>query len=219
MLEPEADGGSPVRLFASASPIDEAARFDRLAPWYDLSIKPAELAINRRRRELLAQARGDVLELGVGTGQTLRLYPPDCRLTGIDPSQKMLERARHKAQRLGRQVDLRPMSAEALDFPAASFDTVVSSLVFCSVDDPSRALAEARRVLRPGGQLLMIEHIRPHGRLGHAFDRVDPWFYQQSCHLNRRTPDYVREAGFELAAEEGWLFGIFSAVQAYRSEG
>src|SRR5712692_7286052 len=206
-----------MRLFAGAPPcIDEAARFDRLAPWYDLSIKPAELVIYRRRRELLAQARGDILELGVGTGQTLRLYPPGCRLTGIDPSEKMLERARRKARRMGRKADLRLRSAEALDFPTAAFDTVVSSLVFCSVDDPSRALAEAHRVLRPGGQMLMIEHIRPPGRYGRLFDRLDPWFYQQSCHLNRSTPEDVRKAGFELVSDERWLFGAFAAVRARR---
>ena len=177
------------KRLAGASLIDEAARFDRMAPFYDLSIAPVELVIQRRRRQLPAQAHGDVLELGVGTGRSLRLYPLDCRLTGIDPSQRMLDRARRKAVRLGRHVDLRLMSAESLDFPDAAFDTIVSSLVFCSVDDPSRALTEAHRVLRPGGQLLMIEHVRPPGRLGRLFDRMDPWFYQQSCHLNhvRRT--------------------------------
>jgi len=201
---------------ASHDELDEAARFDRLAPCYDVCIKPAELLVQRRRRGLLAQAHGDVLEVGIGTGQTLRLYPITTRLTGVDPSEKMLVRARRKADRLGRTVELRLMSAEELDFPDASFDSVVASLTFCSVAAPGGALAEIGRVLRVGGQLLMVEHIRPGGRLGRVFDRADPWFYQQSCHINRRTPDYVRQAGFELIQEERWLWGIFCALRAVR---
>jgi ubiquinone/menaquinone biosynthesis C-methylase UbiE len=196
--------------------IDEAARFDRLARWYDFCIKPAEWLISRHRRELLAKAHGEVLEVGVGTGKTLHLYPPHCRLTGIDPSQKMIERARQKAAKLGLDVTLREMAAEALDFPASTFDTCAASLTFCSVADPRLALGEIHRVVRPGGQLLMVEHIRPRGRLGSLSDRLDPWYYRQSCHINRRTPEYVREAGFEVVLEERWLWGVFAAVQAFR---
>jgi phosphatidylethanolamine/phosphatidyl-N-methylethanolamine N-methyltransferase len=204
-------------LAPQQAPIDETARFDRQAPYYDLSILPVEWVINRRRRRLLAHARGDVLEIGVGTGRTLSLYPPECRLTGVEPSEKMLERGRRRAARLGRPIDLRLMSVESLEFPADSFDTVASSLVFCSVEEPARALAEIRRVLRPGGQLLMIEHIRARDWLGRLFDRLDPWFYQQSCHLNRRTPEDVRAAGFEVVADERWLFGAFASLRATRA--
>jgi len=127
----------------------------------------------------------------------------------------MLERARRRARRLRMDVDLRVMPAEQLEFSDGSFDTVVSSLVFCSVTDPARALAEIRRVLRPEGQLLMVEHVRPLGhRLGRLFDRLDPWWYRRSCHLARRTPDAVCNAGFEVLEEERWLKGVFASIQA-----
>jgi phosphatidylethanolamine/phosphatidyl-N-methylethanolamine N-methyltransferase len=156
-----------------------------------------------------------VLEAGIGTGRTLALYPPGCRITGIDPSARMLERARRRAGRLHLNVDLRQMAAEQLDFADASFDTVSTSLTFCSVADPSGALAEMRRVLRPDGQLLMVEHVRPSAqRLGRLFDRLDPWWYERSCHLARRTPDDVRAAGFHVLDEQRWFKGVFAAIRA-----
>jgi phosphatidylethanolamine/phosphatidyl-N-methylethanolamine N-methyltransferase len=194
--------------------IDEAARFDKLAPAYDLSILPAELAIGRRRKRLLQRAHGDVLEIGIGTGRTLRFYPSDSRISGVDVSGEMLERARRRAAKLGRAVELRKMPADTLEFGDASFDAVVSSLVFCSVEAADRALREIRRVLRPGGELLMVEHIRPQGWLGRLFDWLDPWFYRQSCHVNRRTPEYVSAAGFDIVDEERWLRGVFASVRA-----
>jgi len=195
--------------------VDEAARYDELAPWYDLAIAPVEWLIRRRRTRLLAGARGDVLEVGGGTGRTLRLYPPDCRITGIDPSEKMLERARRRGARVRLEVHVRHIAAEQLAFEDASFDTVSSSLTFCSVADPKRALAERRRVLRPYGQLLMIEHVRPPGRyLGRLFDRLDPWWYKRSCHLARRTPDDVRAGEFGVVEEQRWLKGALVAIRA-----
>ncbi|MHB8621419.1 MAG: class I SAM-dependent methyltransferase [Chloroflexota bacterium] len=196
-------------------PIDEASRFDELARWYDMAIAPAEWLIQRRRKELLAKAQGDVLEVGIGTGRTLPFYPPGCRVTGVDTSGKMLERACRRARWLGMAVDLRLMPAEQVDFAGGSFDTVVSSLVFCSVSDPQRALAELRRVLRPAGQLLMVEHVRPNSRLlGRLFDRLDAWWYRRSCHLARRTPDAVRTAGFSVVEEQRWLRGVFAIIRA-----
>ena len=197
--------------------IDEATRFDKLAPTYDLSILPAELVVRGWRAELLRRAHGEVLEIGIGTGRALRCYPPDARITGIDVSREMLSRARSRAARLGRAVDLRVMSAGELRFPDASFDAVVCSLVFCAIEATDRALHEIGRVLRPGGELLMVEHIRPGGRLGRLFDWLDPWFYRQSCHLNRRTPERVRTAGFEIVEEHRRLWGIFAGLRALNS--
>ena len=198
--------------------IDESARFDKLAPVYDLSILPVEMVVRRRRARLLEHAHGDVLEIGVGTGRTLRFYPRDSRITGIDVSREMLERARIRVARLGRAADLQLMPAGQLTFADASFDVVVSSLVFCSVEAADLAMQEIRRVVRPGGKLLMTEHIRPSGWLGRLFDRLDPWFYRQSCHLNRRTPERVRAAGFEVTEEHRWLWGIFATLRASKPD-
>jgi phosphatidylethanolamine/phosphatidyl-N-methylethanolamine N-methyltransferase len=194
--------------------IDEMVRWDRQAPTYDFLIKPTEWIVGRRRARLLAEASGNVLEIGVGTGRTFALYRPDVRLSGIDLSTQMLDHARQTAERLGRQVELRQMGAEELHFSDDSFDCVVTSLVFCSVGDPARALAEIRRVLRPGGRLLMLEHVRAVGRLGNLFDRLEPWYYRQSCHLNRETAEDVRRAGFEAQHEERWVKGAFMALAA-----
>jgi phosphatidylethanolamine/phosphatidyl-N-methylethanolamine N-methyltransferase len=193
---------------------DEGERYDHIAPYYDLTIKPLDAIIGGRRRELLSHARGEVLEVGIGTGRTLPQYPTDVHITGIDPAAKMLAVARRRAQRLGLAVDLQVMSAEHLRFPAASFHTVVSSLAFCSIPDPDAALREIRRVLRPGGQLLLVEHIRPRGGLGWLFDHLDPWYYRVSCHLNRQLPAHLVQAGYVIRRDERWLHGMFMVVQA-----
>jgi phosphatidylethanolamine/phosphatidyl-N-methylethanolamine N-methyltransferase len=194
--------------------IDEAARFDRLAPFYDLAIMPTELAIRQRRRELLRQVRGRVLEIGIGTGATLALYPAGLELIGVDLSQRMLERAARRAKRLGWSIPLARMSANRLALRDGIFDTVVLTLVLCSVDDLPTALSECRRVLAPEGRLLLLEHVRPPGRLGTLFDRLDSFWYRRSCHLNRRTEQEVERAGFRIESHERWLFGVLMRLVA-----
>jgi phosphatidylethanolamine/phosphatidyl-N-methylethanolamine N-methyltransferase len=196
--------------------IDEAARFDRLAPFYDLAMLPTELVIRRRRRELLRQVRGRVLEIGIGTGATLTLYPPMLEVIGVDLSWRMLERAARRARRLGWSVPLARMAANCLALRDGIFDTVVLTLVLCSVEDLPTALAECRRVLAPEGRLLLLEHVRPPGRLGTLFDRLDPFWYRRSCHLNRRTEQEVERAGFRIESHERWMFGIFMRLVASR---
>ena len=135
--------------------------YQRVARRYDRSIRIFEkLLFGDGRRWVCSRARGDVLEIAVGTGRNLKYYPADVRLTGLELSPAMLAIARRRADRLGRQVDLRPGDAQALDLPDASFDTVISTLSLCSIPDDRRAVAEARRMLRPGGRLLLLEHVR-----------------------------------------------------------
>jgi ubiquinone/menaquinone biosynthesis C-methylase UbiE len=112
------------------------------------------------RRWVCSQAAGDVLEIGMGTGLNLPYYGDDVRLTGIGFSPTMLELARERAKGLGREPDVRLGDAQALDFSDESFDTVVCTLALCTIPDDRRAVAEARRVLRPGGRLLLLEHVR-----------------------------------------------------------
>ena len=112
------------------------------------------------RRRLLSEARGRVLEIGVGTGQSFPHYPDVDELVGIEPSEPMLHRARQRAAESHREVTLVEASAEQLPFEDDSFDTVVTMAVLCTVDDPARSLREIRRVLRPDGRFRFSEHVR-----------------------------------------------------------
>jgi len=135
--------------------------YDRSAGSYDRIISWAEKALFGDGREwVCSRARGEVLEVAVGTGRNLPFYPKGVRLTGIELSPKMLDIAHRRARELGREVDLLVGDAQDLSFPDASFDTVVATLALCTIPDDRRAVAEASRVLRPGGRLLLLEHVR-----------------------------------------------------------
>ena len=171
------------------------------------------------RRKLLAEARGRVLELGVGTGQSFPHYPEVDALVGIEPSEPMLRRARERAVESGRDVTLVEASAEELPFEDDSFDTVVTMAVLCTVDDPERSLEEIRRVLRPGGRFRFSEHVRSHDpKLARWQDRLErPWgFVAGGCHPNRRTLETIEAAGFEVRdLEQGELTGLPRLVRPY----
>lgn len=173
-------------------------RFDWLAPIYDWSMTIAERAIRPYRQDLLSRAAGRVLEIGIGTGATLQYYPPGCQVVGIDTSPSMLQRAGKKAARLGMEFTPVIMNAERIGFPDGHFDTVVTSLVLCSVGNPLQVLCEIRRILRPDGRALFLEHVRPSGVLGMVFDAVNVVWSQVVCQLNRQTESLVKRAGFEL---------------------
>jgi ubiquinone/menaquinone biosynthesis C-methylase UbiE len=157
------------------------------------------------KRKLLANSRGRVLEIGVGTGLSLPHYPPDVELVGVEPSAPMRRRARRRAEQLGREITLVEASAEQLPFEDGSFDTVATLAVLCSVRDPAQALGEIRRVLRPGGRLVFLEHVRADDpRLARRQDRWErPWgWVAGGCHPNRRTLETIRSAGFEVVELE-----------------
>jgi ubiquinone/menaquinone biosynthesis C-methylase UbiE len=170
-------------------------------PWiYDAVCAFAEWrGLGRWRRWLVAGARGLTLDLGCGTGRNLPLFA-GARAIGLDPSPGSLLRARQRA----RGVLLVRAAAEALPFRDGVFDTVVSGLVLCSVSDPVRALAEARRVLRPDGELRALEHVRSrHPWRARFQDAIQPawtWF-AGGCHPNRDTERSVETAGFAIASE------------------
>ena len=149
------------------------------------------------RRWLASGARGRTLDVGCGTGRGLPLYGSGVRVIGLDPAWDSLGRARRRAP----GVPLVQGSAEALPFRAGTFDTVVSSLVFCSVAEPVRGLAEVKRVLRPDGRLRMIEHVRSRRAWKAAFqDSVQPlWTWASGgCRPNRETERAVESAGFVI---------------------
>src|SRR5436305_7085522 len=144
---------------------DEVARirrhYDESAPRYDRQMRLFErLLFGNGRAWVCEQAAGDVLEIAIGTGRNLSYYPPEVRLTGIELSPEMLALAKHEAARLRRDAELRVANAEALDFADESFDTVTCTLALCTIPDDARAVREMWRVLRPGGRLLLLEHVR-----------------------------------------------------------
>jgi ubiquinone/menaquinone biosynthesis C-methylase UbiE len=184
------------------------------------------------RRALMRHARGRVLELGVGTGSNLRFYPPAVtEVMGIDPHEKMIERARSAAARLdgGRpgglphRIRLQQADAQALPYRNASFDTVVVFLTLCTVPDPRLAADEAYRVLRPGGRLLVLEHVRAERgeRLARWQDRVDPLWTRAAggCHLNRDTVATLAAAGFEAGALERFRDQVYFPLASPRVRG
>jgi ubiquinone/menaquinone biosynthesis C-methylase UbiE len=170
------------------------------------------------REWVCSQAEGDVLEVAAGTGRNLPFYPASVRLTGIDLSPGMLEIASRRAVELGLHADLRVGDAQQLDFSDGSFDTVVFTLALCSIPDDGRAVAEAKRVLRPGGRLLLMEHVRsPHWLVRVAqrgLDRITVPL--QGDHMAREPLEYLRREGFEIQRLERLKLGIVERVAARR---
>ncbi len=188
--------------------------FDALASGYDLGMLPLEVAVLRRmRRRAFPQVAGRVLEVGVGTGVNLPLYPSGATVVAIDLSAPMLRRARRRPAR----ARVRAVQADIhhLPFRDGAFEVVTGSLVFCSVAEPERALGEVYRVLRPGGRLLLLEHTRGRGPGAWLTDRLHPlWLaWNGVCHLNRETARVVRQAGFRLRREESRILGIFRLIE------
>ncbi len=194
-------------------------RYNRAARFYDLHQSMMERLLMRRLRTRLwqkAPVAGDILEIGVGTGVNIPYYPPAARATAIDLSPNMLDRARRRADRLRVRAELLEMDAQRLDFPDASFDAVAATCVFCSVPDPVAGLREAWRVLKPGGQLLLLEHMRSGNAVaGRLMDILNPAFVRMSgANINRRTMDNLAAAGVANVDSSSHVFGIVKLIEA-----
>lgn len=195
--------------------------WDKLAARYDEKVRlPERLLFAGGREWVCSRARGDVLEVSIGTGRNLPLYGGDVRLTGIDVSAGMLERARARAAALRRDVDLRVGDAQELELADASFDTVVCTLALCSIPDARAAVAEMRRVLRPGGRVLLLEHVRsprPMVRtIQRVFEPVAVWL--EGDHLTREPLEFLEAAGFHIEEAERSRLGIVERVSARKVE-
>ena len=191
--------------------------YDDTAPRYNRQIKLFERVLfGDGRSWVCSQARGDVLEIAVGTGRNLRHYPDGVRLTGIELSRGMLELARREAAEVRPDADLRVGDAQALEFDDESFETVTCTLSLCTIPDDRRAVAEMWRVLRPGGRLLMLEHVRSPLLAVRAGQRVlEPLFLRlEHDHLTREPLDHVRAAGFAVERLERSKLGIVERVAA-----
>ena len=187
---------------AETTPVsDVGRRYDRIARFYDAFEAPMDLLGGRRRRaRTITGASGRTLEVGVGTGRNIDLYRPEVDLAGIDIAPQMLARAERRAHKLRRPVHLEVADVEDLPFPDARFDTVTATCVFCSVPDPVAGLREVARVIRPGGQVLLLEHVRPRNSvLGWVFDRLSPLAQRLvGPAINRRTETNVQAAGLDI---------------------
>jgi ubiquinone/menaquinone biosynthesis C-methylase UbiE len=163
-----------------------------------------QAAMRPFRERLIGAAEGRVLEIGIGSGLNLPLYGPTIReVIGLDPSPELLQMARDRAAAAPVSVKLLEASAEAMPLDDASIDTVVTTWTLCTIPDAPRALAELRRVLRPGGALLFVEHGRaPEPGVARWQDRLDPlwWRVAGGCHLNRKIDDLVSGSGFRIDA-------------------
>jgi len=191
------------------------ASYDRMARFYDLYDKPMDLlGVRRRRKRLLGHATGKTLEVGVGTGRNLDFYPDGVELVGIDVSANMLARARRVAEGLDRPIALELADVQDLPYTDGSFDTVTATCVFCSVADPVAGLREVARVVRPDGEVLLLEHVRPRNPLlGWLADRIAPIIARlMGPEINRRTEDNVTAAGLDIIEIRRW--GIWREIHA-----
>ena len=171
-------------------------------PWLAKTLDWAMRPMYPARREVVPHATGRVLEVGVGTGLNFGLYTEAVtELVGVDPDPFMLERARPRAAALPFKATLHQAGAEKMPIDANSIDTAVITFTLCTIPDPAAALTEVRRVLKPAGRLLFVEHTQSRqGLMATAQDLLTPLWKQLAggCHLNRAAGDLIRKAGFEV---------------------
>jgi ubiquinone/menaquinone biosynthesis C-methylase UbiE len=197
--------------------------WDAMAPHYDRDMRRLEPLLFGRdvRPSVCAQASGDVLDVAIGTGLNLPHYPPGVRLTGVDLSPVMLAAAAKRAADIGLTVELSEADAEHLPFPDASFDTVVCTLALCSVADDEAAIAEMYRVLRPGGQLLLLDHVAAPNRVLLVLQRL--WekvtLRVAGDYQTRRPLPLVERAGFVVSDSRRSRAGTVERVSAGKPAG
>lgn len=185
---------------------------------YDSLMAPLEnKKFKRIRKALITKAEGQVLEIGFGTGVNFPFYEKASRVTAIEPNPEMIKRSLSKVKRARLPINTHIGKAETLPYSKNTFDTVVGTLVFCTIPNPEQALNEIHRVLKPEGKLLLLEHVRmDHPVLSKIQDVLTPAWKQicDGCHLNRDTLALVRETGFNLDNVESIYNGLFLVIEA-----
>jgi ubiquinone/menaquinone biosynthesis C-methylase UbiE len=201
---------------------DETARvraiWDRLAPTYDRSAGFEARLLGDGRAWVIGQATGEILEIAIGTGRNLPLYPAGARLTAFDISPRMLAIADARAGALGLQATLALGDAQRMPYEDGSFDSVVCTLALCSIPDDRAAIAEVFRVLRPGGRFVLIEHVRSHHLLVRGIEGVmERWSLPRTGdHLLRDPLDHLEAAGFVVDHTARSRLGFIERVLAHR---
>ena len=177
-------------------------KWDNAAKSFDIMNSGIELRYGEKKREWFSRSEGRTLLVAVGTGLDLQYFSPEQKVVGIDISSKMLEKAKVKSNDLASDTELVRADAQMLGFADNSFDSVVTSCTFCSVPDPVAGLKEIRRVMKPGGKLLMFEHVRSNiFWMGPMMDLLTKVTRKVGPDLNRRTKENVIRAGFRLTRE------------------
>jgi len=193
-------------------------RYDRLAPYFDgLEAVMEGLFFKSWRKQLWAKVNGHhILEVGVGTGKNFDYYPVDARITAIDFSQKMLEQATHKKDRKNISVDLNLMDVQSLCYADNSFDTVIGSFVFCSVPLPRKGLKELYRVCKPGGQVLLLEHVLSSKPvIAKVMNFINPAVVALTgANINRDTVKSIKACGFASVRVDEHSGDIIKLIEA-----
>jgi len=195
-----------------------AKKYDRFSKIYDLFESPIEMrAFSKYRKKALSLAKGKVLGIGVGTGKNLPYYPEGVEVIGIDFSRGMLEKAEKRKKELGLEnVKLLYMDAQNMEFDDNTFDTVVSTFVFCTVPDPIKGLKEAYRVLKPGGTAIFLEHMKSNSRLLNIpLYLMEPFIKTLlGTSMLRETQKNIEKAGFKIEKVENLFFNIVRLIIA-----
>lgn len=196
----------------------EKKSYDRFAQVFDFFRTGDMRRWGRKQKQHFQQMRGKVLHVGVGTGMEILNFPPDLDITCVDLSPKMLERARWRGTQYQGKVHFALMNAESLAFPDNTFDTAVAVCVFCTVAHPVAGLEELRRVLKPGGKLLMFEHVLSKNPVYGLSLRFMSLLTEalEGTHLDRDTVANVRKAGFTLEYEKNVYLDIVKAIAAVK---
>ena len=194
-------------------------KWDNAAKSFDIMNSGIELRYGEKKREWFSRSEGRTLLVAVGTGLDLQYFSPEQKVVGIDISSKMLEKAKVKSNDLASDTELVRADAQMLGFADNSFDSVVTSCTFCSVPDPVAGLKEIRRVLKPGGKLLMFEHVRSNiFWMGPMMDLLTKVTRKVGPDLNRRTKENVIRAGFRLTREINVYLDMVKLFEAVKQE-
>jgi ubiquinone/menaquinone biosynthesis C-methylase UbiE len=190
---------------------DEFAPKYRRFTWFENTL----LGVNRQRRTLMGQASGAILDVACGTGENFPYLPAASQITAVDLSPGMVAEAERRARKLGRPIQLSAMDAAALDFPDDSFDTVVSALATCTFPEPIAALQEMKRVCKPDGRILLLEHGRSRvGWVGRYQDRrAHSHFQAAGCRWNQEPRQIVQAGGLEILSANSSFFGVFHTMK------